>query len=418
MNQRSIRLVVLLGIIAIVGIISIQVYWLSTAYNLKERQFNETIHIALLNVAENMATLNNGSLANEDVVNQLSNDYFVVNVNDIIDANVLEYYLTNEFEKLQIDLDFEYAIYDCASDNMLYGSYISLDDNKKIEPSTDLPTYDEFIYYFGVKFPTKAQFVIANLRLGLVFTGILLVALAFFGYAIYVILAQKRISELQTDFINNMTHEFKTPISSIGLSADVLLKNEHFVGNERLTNYATIIKEQTDRLNNQVEKVLQIAKIQQNELLLNKEKLNVVDLIESVRRSAVLNYEKKGGNIQFNSNVPELEIEADKLHFTNIIFNILDNSLKYNTNKPEAIINLQQLKKHIVLTISDNGIGIEKQHLALVFDRFYRVPTGDLHNVKGFGLGMFYVKNIVEQHQWKISIDSEIGVGTTIKIKL
>ncbi len=266
MKNNQIRLVIILGVFAILGIVSVQVYWLRKAYDIKERQFNETIHTALQNVAKNLANVNDGNLSNENIISQLSSDYFVVNINDVIDANTLEYYLTNEFEKFQINLDFEYAIYDCGSNQMVYGNYVKIEDKGSEVPTTNLPTYDEFTYYFGVYLPTKSNFVINNLRLSIVFSMILLIAVIFFAYAIYVILQQKRLSELQTDFINNMTHEFKTPISSISLSSNAMLRNPMIMNDPRLNKYTNIIKDQAERLNGQVEKVLQIAQLQTSEL--------------------------------------------------------------------------------------------------------------------------------------------------------
>jgi two-component system phosphate regulon sensor histidine kinase PhoR len=417
-KNSQIRLVVILGVIAILGIISVQVYWLRKAYDIKERQFTETIHIALQGVAENLAKSNGGNLSNEDIVNQISSDYFIVNINDVIDANTLEYYLRNEFQKFQINLDFEYAIYDCGSDKMVYGNYVKIEDRYSQEPTKSLPTYDEFNYYFGLYLPTKSSFVINNLRLSIVFSLILLLAVVFFAYAIYVILQQKRLSELQTDFINNMTHEFKTPISSISLSADAMMKNDSVKTDLRLSNYSRIIKEQAERLNLQVEKVLQIAKLHSNELDLNLELINLNELIESVLRSAKVNYEKLGGHITFVNEVGVLDINADRMHLTNILYNLLDNSLKYNEGKPEVQLTLFKIGNRNCLSIEDNGIGMETKFLKQIFDKFYRIPTGNVHNVKGFGLGLYYVKQVIEKHGWKLGIKSEITKGTEVSITL
>ncbi|MCB0509574.1 MAG: HAMP domain-containing histidine kinase [Chitinophagales bacterium] len=417
MKNSQIRLVVVLGLIAIMCIVSVQFYWLRKAYDIKERQFTETIHTALQNVADNLANINDGVLGNEDIISQLSSDYFVVNINDVIDANTLEYYLRNEFEKFQVNLDFEYAIYDCGSHQMVYGNYVKLEDNNREEEiSTYLPTYDEYTYYFGVYFPTKSNFVINNLRLSLVFSLILLLAVVFFSYAIYVILQQKRLSELQTDFINNMTHEFKTPISSISLSAEAMLKAKEVQDSLRLTNYTKIIKEQTDRLNLQVEKVLQIAHLEANDLVLKPERIDLVDLLHTVIRGAKLNYEKLHGTIELNCNLSQCYITADKTHLTNILHNLLDNSLKYNNNVPKAIFSLSQNQQGIVLSLKDNGIGIDDKYLKQLFDKFFRVPTGNVHNVKGFGLGLFYVKQVIDKHNWQIKLESKLHEGTEIKI--
>lgn len=418
MKNNQIRLVVILGVVAILGIVSVQVYWLRKAYDIKERQFNETIHTALQHVAENLVDANGGNLGNEDVVNQLSSDYFVVNINDNIDANTLEYYLRNEFEKFQVNLDFEYAIYDCSTDEMVYGSYVKLEDKGDEKPTKVLPTYDEFPYYFGVFLPTKSSFVINNLRLSIVFSLILLIALVFFGYAIYVILQQKRLSELQTDFINNMTHEFKTPISSISLSSDALLKNTSIKEDKRLSNYSRIIKEQADRLNSQVERVLQIASLQKNDIELNKENIDLKLLIEGVIRSTEVSYSKKDGKVKFIYSEQPCFVLADQVHLTNILYNLLDNSLKYNDHIPKVNIKLSNNGSNFIISIQDNGIGIEEKYRKQVFDKFYRVPTGNVHNVKGFGLGLYYVKQVVNEHDWKIGIKSEVGKGTKIEIEI
>ncbi len=415
MKISQLRLIILLGIVSILGIITVQVYWLTKTFELKEKQFNETIHTALLNVVEKMSP---ESISNENIINQLSSDYFVVNVNDIINANVLDYYLSNEFKKLQLNLDFEYAIYDCKSDKMMYGCYVNVLDHSDEKQSTELLTYDEYIYYFGVKFPTKSSYVLSNMRASIYLSSILFLAIIFFGYALYFIIQQKRRSELQTDFINNMTHEFKTPIASIALASDVLLKSEAIKNDTRLTNFSKIIKEQSERLNLQVEKVLQLAKDQNNLLELNLEKINLNQLLETITRSCLPNFEKLNGNIILKIPNKAFYIEADRLHLTNILHNILDNSLKYCTTKPLVNISFNEKNKHVSLKIKDNGIGIDKKYLTQIFDKFYRVPTGDIHNVKGFGLGLFYVKKVIDQHNWKIKINSEIGKGTEIKIEI
>ena len=415
MNFKQTHYVIILGIISIIAIIAVQMYWLTRSFHLKEQQFNETIHTALINVVQKMSP---ESINNEDIVNQLSTDYFVVNVNDAIDANVLEYYLINEFNKLQLHLDFEYAIYDCKSDKMMYGSYISKNKNDKIEPSHNLATYNEFIYYFGVKFPTKSNYVLQNMRLSMIFSVILFLAILFFGYALYFILQQQRRSQLQTDFINNMTHEFKTPITSITLAADVLSKSESIIENKRLLNYSHIIKEQSERLNLQVEKVLQLAKDQNSLLELHIENIDFVLLVENTVRSCIPNFEKHNGKIEFMCTEKNIFIQADKLHLTNILHNLIDNAIKYCEKEPNVTIDLRKLDKFVHLTIKDNGIGISKKHLQHIFDKFYRVPTGNVHNVKGFGLGLFYVKKVIDQHKWKMNIQSEENICTEITIIL
>ena len=431
MKSSNIRLIVFLGVLAIAGIVSIQTYWLLKAFDLKEKQFNQTVQIALLDVADRMAEFNGKPAPYQNPVNQLASDYYIVNVNDVIDANVLDYSLKTIFIKHGLDIDFEYAIYDCADNRMVYGDYISYQESQPQKPkSVNLPTYNEYVYYFGVKFPNRTGYLAGSMRFWIVFSGILLVAVLFFAYAIFTILSQKRLSELQKDFINNMTHEFKTPISSINISADVLMKDSYIQTDSRLLGYAKIIKAQNERLNQQVENVLQIARIEGKNFTLKKEKTDLPAFIGELMEAFQLQAEEKGGKIVFinelgvkTEKTGEISAEnsgflnLDRLHFGNVLHSLIDNSLKYCKNKPNVEICLKREKGRLILSITDNGIGMSKEYSKRAFDKFYRVPTGNIHDVKGFGLGLFYVKKVCSIHNWKIEINSFPGLGTTVQIR-
>jgi len=222
---------------------------------------------------------------------------------------------------------------------------------------------------------------------------------------------------MQKDFINNMTHEFKTPISTIKISSNVFLKNENIQKDERLLRYANIINEQNNRLNNQVEKVLQIARLEGETFELKKESLDVNVLLEKITKSVELKITQLGGNITMNLQSNNSFINADKLHLTNIIHNLLDNAIKYCKTAPDITIETKGIDNKIELRIVDKGLGIKKEFMPQIFQKFYRVPTGDVHNIKGFGLGLFYVKNICKAHGWKIEAKSEEGKGTEFLIK-
>jgi two-component system, OmpR family, phosphate regulon sensor histidine kinase PhoR len=418
MSRNQIRFVVILGSFAIIGIIIIQTYWMQRAWNTAEKQFNQSIFIALKNVAENLSAFNQTVLPNEHPVNQLSSNYFVVNTNSVIDVNILDYFLRTEFDKLNIETDYEYAIYDCHDDKMVYGNFVSASgDDKSIELTTNLPKYSEYIYYFGVNFPSKTNSVIADMRIWFVFSVILLVSVIFFAYAIFIILRQKRLSELQKDFINNMTHEFKTPISSINTSADVIMHPEIIKTPERLRNYGEIIKKENRRLNNQVEKVLQIARIEKSGFELKKEHIDINEIIMDVADNCKSN---NGTNVLIHTNLAQNppKIFADRLHFTNIIHNLLDNAIKYADKEPEIRISTLLHLPVLKIIIQDNGPGISREFQKKVFHKFYRIPTGNVHNVKGFGLGLYYVKNICHAHRWNIQLLSEVNKGATFIIEI
>lgn len=418
MPNHSIRFIIALATICIGGIIMTQAYWVRKAFDIKEKQFNQTVVIALKNVSERIATLN-GEVVNPNPVNQITSDYYVVNVNQVIDANILEHYLEEEFSARELFIDYEYGIYDCSSDKMVYGNYVShkkADEHKKSIASTNLPKYDEFVYYFGVRFPTKFTFLAGQMDIWIFSSFILLIVVIFFAYTLSVILKQKRLSEVQRNFINNMTHEFKTPISTIAVSADLITNPKINTNPEKLNQYAQIIKTQNHRLKEQIEKVLQMAVMDKGKLQLSLESVDLHQIIGDAVVHFKLKYNE--ATIQADLKAQQPCIMADKVHLTNVIYNLLDNATKYVSEEPEISITTQSFKQYLEIAIKDNGIGIDKAHQKRVFDRFYRVPTGNRHDVKGFGLGLNYVKQIIKAHHWKINLESEIGKGSTFKITI
>ena len=418
MRHKQIRFVVLLGAFAIIGIIAIQVYFIQNAWNIKEKQFVQTVMIGLKNVAEQMSKYNQTVLPHANPIRQLSSNYFVVDLNGVIDANSLEFYLKSEFDKLNLQTDFEYAIYNCQTDKMEYGNYLTQHGNSKQNVlSVNLPKYDQYTYYFGVNFPLMRNTIIGDMSIWFVFMTLLLVSIIFFVYAIFVILQQKRLSEMQKDFINNMTHEFKTPISSINISADVIMNPNISKDPSRLFTYGSVIKQENNRLNQQVDKVLQIARIENHSFHLKKEPVNVNDLIIKVVDNCIANSNRK---LAINTDLSDTVgfIDADVLHLTNIFHNLLDNASKYSGNEPVISISTLRNSKNVVIRFSDNGPGIRSEFQNKIFQKFYRIPTGNLHDVKGFGLGLYYVKTICKAHQWNIRLESSEGKGATFVIEI
>ena len=416
MNNRTIQRIVLLGAIAIIFVIASQTYMLTQAYNLKERDFDVSVNISLLNVARDLSLVNQNILP-PNLVKRLSKNTYAVNVNSKIDASNLDFFLRKNFESSALTEDFDYAIYDCHDEKMVYGKYVSYSASSRdsLKVDKNLPTLSDATYYFVVRFPKRESSIFAGISFMLVFTVISLLTVIFFIYALTVILRQKRLSELQKDFINNMTHEFKTPISTIKVAADVFVSNPSVQSDPRLSRYAQIIREQNHRLNSQVEKVLQLTRIDKNTLDLNKEVINLHELLSTILPAIQVKIEEKQGILTQELKATQAYIKADTLHLTNILHNLLDNAMKYcRDGKPEISIKTLDMGKNLRLIIEDKGIGIDKEHHKKVFFRFYRVPTGNIHNVKGFGLGLFYVKNIIGAHNWHIDLESEVGLGTKV----
>jgi two-component system, OmpR family, phosphate regulon sensor histidine kinase PhoR len=420
MNNRTIQRVVILGAIAILFVIGTQAYWVMRTWNVNERDFDRTVNIALLNVAKELSVVNQSILPPQDLITRTSSNTYAVNINSQIEARNLEFYLKKHFESATLNEDFDYAIYDCHDEKMVYGKYVSYSPSSDtLSVKKDLPTLEDATYFFVVRFPQRSSYLLGSMALTVVLTVVSLLTVLFFIYSMLIILRQKRLSELQKDFINNMTHEFKTPISTIKIAADVFASHPVIQTDSRLSKYTQIMREQNNRLNTQVEKVLQITRIDKNTLDLNLEVINLHELLETVLPSIQVKIEEQNGKLSQSLTAKQPYIKADTLHLTNIIHNLLDNAMKYcKDGKPEIEVKTEDLGKNVRLTITDMGIGINKEHHKKVFQRFYRVPTGNIHNVKGFGLGLYYVKNIVQAQGWTIDLTSDEGVSTSIVIEI
>ena len=418
MKNTSIRIVVISGALAVIGILLVQSYWVRQAYSLAQKSFDEKAQIALRQVAQDLSALTQVQLPAYDLIRQVAKNYYVVNIRESIQPRDLEFYLIKAFEKVSLPPIFEYGIYDCSSDEMVYGGFVNQLDRQEnpLESIADLEKHAEFVYYFGVRFPKQDTYLFQDIWLSLVFSGILLLAIGFFIFSTYTILKQKRLSELQKDFINNMTHEFKTPISSIQLAAKSLLKPEK-LGLEKAKIYAGIIDQQSQRLNEHVEQVLNTARIQKMGIKLNLQRVSFQDTLEEVVDQMHTKIKDRNGTVHWKG-LDGLSTMADDFHLKNIFENIIDNALKYNQKSP--ILNIQGERQPQCWTIDfqDNGLGLKTEQLKKIFRKFYRVHTGNVHDVKGFGLGLFYVKQACEAHGWQILASSEYGKGSCFTIKI
>lgn len=273
-------------------------------------------------------------------------------------------------------------------------------------------------HYVSVYFPTKRSYIFQSMKLAaptLIFATILIFSIV---TMIYILFRQKKLSEIKSDFINNMTHEFKTPISTISLASQMLKDTGVSKTPQSLGHISRVIHDETKRLGFQVEKVLQMAIFDRDKSRLKFNEYDINELVHSVIKNFSLKVDSKGGKIVEKLEAEESFILVDELHFTNVIFNLLDNALKYCHREPQLEIKTWNEKQKVCISVKDNGIGIKKENLKRVFEKFYRVPTGNLHNVKGFGLGLAYVKKIIDDHNGTIRVESEINTGTTFIICL
>lgn len=410
---KKLNIIIVLGLVATIGILIVQLIWTYKSFTLEEKKFSQKIHIALLEVARELYENNGHEFANKDLIQRISNDYYIVNVNDNIEPKVLEHYLKTEFSKFNILTDYEYAIYNCESDDMMYGKYISIDEDLKLKKTIEFQKSNELVYYFAIRFPQETSYLISSLRFWFILSFALIVILLVYVYSIYTIIQHKKYSELQRDFINNMTHEFKTPLSSILLASNYLSNQDSIKNDAKLKTYTSIITTQGKKLNNHIEKILNIARNDESALAINPIKIKLLPFLIEIIEPLRLKHENL--KIEIDVTVNET-IFADEFHFTNVVHNLIDNSIKYSEENPEIKITSSRKNKELKLDFSDNGIGISPKNISFIFDKFHRVSNKKSTEVNGFGLGLFYVKKIIQQHHWKISAQNNSDKGLTISI--
>ncbi|HKO76664.1 MAG TPA: HAMP domain-containing sensor histidine kinase [Flavobacterium sp.] len=407
---------ILIGLIAIIGILIAQLLWTKEAFTIEEKKFSQKAHVALLEVAKKLYQGTNQELPGKNPVRKISNDYYIVNIDNDFEPEILEFYLISEFKKMNIITDFEYAMYNCQSDEMVYGNYISLSEKKQTKHLVHFPKHKNLVYYFAIRFPNETGYLFSSLRFWFVLSIALIVILLVYVYSIFTLLQQKKYSDLQRDFINNMTHEFKTPLSSILIASNYLIKQNPIQEDEKLEKYTHIIIDQSNKLNQHIEKILAVAKSDNAPLVLNKIQLNVLPILDSVIENIKLKHPET--QIEIKTDFPSIIIEADEFHFTNLVYNLLDNAIKYCENKPEISIAIAKIGKHLQLNFTDNGIGISPKNIPFVFDKFYRVPSQKSNEVTGFGLGLYYVKKICDLHHWKITVKCNPEKGCTFSLQI
>ncbi|MBS1657159.1 MAG: HAMP domain-containing histidine kinase [Bacteroidetes bacterium] len=418
MKKKSpLRLILFLGMISITGALITQMFWLKKAVQIKQANFDQNVQLALRRVAEHFDYSSTGSITPIDVVNKISSREFRLNLNDKVDVNLLDFYLRTELAYPGLDIDFNYIVYNLSTDSAVFQQFVEMDRPEKLyQVYSDLPNLRNGAYYAVVNFPTRSEYIGVKMTIWIFSSLVLLVSTFFFAYTILVIVRQRRLVESQKDFINNMAHELKTPLATITISAETLSSPEILEQPDRLLTYTNIIKHETDRLRNQVDKLLQMARMERDKIELHLEELNLHELIREVIPNLSLKLEDREGLLYYHLDAAEHIIKADKVHLTNIIYNLLDNAVKYTEGRPVIEVITKNENGNLLLSVRDNGIGIPKEYQEKIFEKFYRIPTGNIHDVKGFGLGLHYLKMVVNAHKWELQLTSEEGNGSTFTI--
>lgn len=354
------------------------------------------------------------SLANQ-VVSEIA-EWDVSNIDDSLVQSVLNEELLNR----KIPIGFEFGI---LKDSVLISNQPGSDTTELKSTDFKVTLYPNDIFQKNLKlavwFPGRDSFIYRSLNWLLIASFIFsLIILMTFGLSVFYILRQKKISEMKSDFINNMTHEFKTPIATISVAADSITNEKVMSSPEKIRYFAGMIKKENSRMNRQVEDILTIARLDKKDFEFRWEQVDVHDIISDAVNGISIQVEKREGKIELDFGAKNPLIFTDKIHGTNIFYNLIDNAIKYSVNPPEIKITTADKKDGVLVSVEDKGIGMTKAVQSRIFERFYRQTSGNVHNVKGFGLGLNYVKAVLEANNGTISVQSEPGKGSRFEVFL
>ncbi|TAH38340.1 MAG: HAMP domain-containing histidine kinase [Bacteroidetes bacterium] len=388
--------------LALIIVLIIQVNWIFQSAKIKEDIFNEKANMVLSKTAE---VLSSDEQACRDLDEEVGGSE--IQKTDSLFTNYMNYY----------DLNLNYAFE--VKKPGTPGNSVS----EKKKNNIYKKRLDEEVSKDGLELnlllPKKRQFILEEMGTMFITSVILiLVVLLMFWRTILLLMKEKKISEHTTDFLNNMTHEFKTPLTNIALSGKMLMRDSTLKQEDKIKHYSGIILEENEKLRMQVEQVLSMTALERGEIPLQKTKISFHEIISNAIKHINIQIESKQGEVSLQLDASNYFVIGDQTHLTNALRNLIDNALKYSGEQPEIVIHTENSGKQLVISISDKGIGIAKEYHQKIFTKFFRVPTGDVHNVKGFGLGLAYVRKIIELHGGSIDLKSEKGKGTNFVISI
>ena len=408
--------------IALIGLMGVQIYWIRNASSVKEANFKRSVNEVITRVVAKIEQIEKRKALQNNQYAGMMNFNRHMTYENFITREGLDSLISVELTVRGIDSKYEVGIYKPEKDTMLLRNSDTA-PREMIKKGFAFRLFASDIFtspeYLIIYFPNEQKYLLTELWGMLLISIILIIVIMYsFSYTIRTIFRQKKLSEMKNDFINNMTHEFKTPISTISLACEALSDDEINNSPGFFLNYLNIIKEENKRLAGMSEKILQTAVIEKGQLKMKKDKIDFHAIIADVIKNIRIQVEIKDGVIIRNFKASQPFLEGYKVHLTNLVYNLLDNANKYSPRKPVIKVRTENTSNGIVLTIEDNGIGISNADQKKIFEKLYRVPTGNIHEVRGFGLGLSYVKAIVEGHNGKIHIESEVGKGSKFRIFL
>jgi two-component system, OmpR family, phosphate regulon sensor histidine kinase PhoR len=419
-KRNAFLLIVLINSVALIGIISTQIYWIKDAYDILNEQFTNTVKVSLKGVVNQLLA---DELKKTADIRESGQDEFIPFKPDVMNLNQnrLESIINEAFRSVEVGKYYEYAIIDAPNHKLLTGKFDRY--AKELLNSQYKVKMDGFSnqenYFLSAWFPEQSNIVMRSLLDWIVISGLFAFVLIIgFPVSLYIFNRQKRISDMKSDFINNMTHEFKTPIATISLASEMLMKKSIREDEGKTQRYARIIYDENTRLQNHVEQILSVSLLERGRFRLKKREVNVNEIIREAVENFGIAIKDRNGEIKTHYCAKDFMINADKEHLMNVIINLLDNANKYSPGNPWIRIGTQSIGNGIIISVEDRGVGISLENQQQVFKKLYRVPTGNLYNQKGFGIGLYYVKTIIEAHGGHINIKSELNKGSRFDVFL
>ncbi len=406
-----------IALLAILGLMLLQSYWFWRAFD-RERNIQAEQTQLALRLAANKILYHLGDSTSTIAPIEQDGNQFLMRIDHPLLFDMVEQEVNDGLAMYHQSMPYQLLVMDCAQQNILMGFDLAVADTSRKLPCAERVIVKD-CYYLSIRFPTWGQHLLGEIWIWWATALIFLLMIAYFVYNLVLMQREKRLAEMRQDFVNNLTHEFRTPITNIGLAQEALdkMQAEDFETG-RVQTYLGIIERENKRLKEQTERILQAAKAEGSSLALSKRSVDLHELLNDLSVQFSLRVQERGGEMTFVAGTASQNAWVDPFHLRNALSNLIDNAIKYSPERLQIELSLESDSEQCIISIRDQGQGIAAREIPHLFDPFFRVSTGNRHDVKGFGLGLSYVRQVVEAHEGQIIVDSKVGTGSTFKIIL
>ncbi len=417
-RSKTLRWLIIMSAFLVAVILTVQLVWLQKVYKFERKQFNANVTKSIKGLFNSMKLNNDSSFTFEKNIELPLPEAYVARLDKLSSIDSISNFLSKELTDFDILTDCNISIYDPTLDKFSESRYIDIPDSYNAQKDKfETPVFSRPYTYLSIYFPHRGQYIVMQMLFWIVSSGILLVVLIGFSVSVFYLYHQQFLNETQKDFVNNFTHEFKTPLSVIKIAADVLHQPSIIEKPQKLKDYTEIIQNQTNHLQNQLNRMLVIAYTEHSTLPLQKELFDANKLLQQAVSNINPLIEEKMGTLAIENKTAKSFVNADRSYLLLAYINILENAVKYSV-KPEILVTTYMEGDDFCTDIKDNGIGIEKKQQRKIYNKFYRITYGDIHQAKGFGLGLNFVKKIMDAHRGTITLKSALGKGSTFTIRI